>query len=109
MKIRYRLEYAFFCAVLFVLRSLPVRTSVLLGNFVAWTVHRVLPRKWTRYNVAAENIRTAFGADLPNEEVDRIVQGMWQHLARMVIEIVQMDRRVRLYNCSDVMRRPTDD
>ncbi len=103
-RIRYRMEYAFFCAILFVLRSLPVSTSVRLGNFVAWCVHSVVPRRMTRYEVAAGNIRTAFGEDLPEDQVDKIILGMWQHLAKMVIEVVQMERRVRLYNCGDVMR-----
>ncbi len=103
-QLRYRGEYAVFCTLLFVLRALPVRTSIRLGNFVAWTVHRLLPRKMTRYAIAAQNIRTAFGENLSEERVDQIILGMWQHLARMVIEVVQMERRVRLYNCGEVMR-----
>ena len=28
---------------------------------------------------------------------------MWQHLTRMVCEIIQLERRFRLYNCTDVL------
>ena len=103
-KLRYRLEYAVFCAAVFALRCLPVRSSVRLADSLAWFVHRVLPRRLTRYDVSAGNLRTAFGDDTSDEEVDRIVGRMWQHLARMVCEIIQLQRRFRLYNCTDVMR-----
>lgn len=103
-QLRYRIEYAVFCAFLFVVRCLPIRSSVRVANGLAWFLHYGLPRKWTRFAVSSENIRNAFGANTTDEEVDRIAFGMWQHLARMIFEIIQMQRRVRLYNCTDVLR-----
>lgn len=102
--LRYRLEYASFCAVVFALRCLPVRWTVRFADSVAWTVHRVAPRRLTRYDISAANIRAAFGDDTSDREVDRIVYGMWRHLSRMVCEIIQLQRRFRLYNCCDILR-----
>ncbi len=98
-RIRYLVEYAFFCSVVFCVRSLPVATAMRLADSLAWFVHRVLPRRLTRFHVAAENIRTAFGHDTTDAVVERIVLGMWQHLFRMVCEIVQLPRRFRLQRC----------
>lgn len=102
--LRYRLEYAVFCAVLFVLRCLPVQSSIRLANALAWFLCRVLPRKLNRYAVTIDNLNTAFGSQKSDQQKDDMVLGMWQHLVRMVFEIIQMNRRVRLYNCTDVLR-----
>ena len=101
---RYRLEYVFFMGMFFVLNCLPVRSAVRLADGVAWLLHHVAPKKLTRYQVATDNIRTAFGHDMPQTEVDNIIHGMWKHLARMVVEVIQLQRRFRLYNCSDILR-----
>ena len=103
-KARYFCEYMFFCAVLFALRCLPVSSVQRCADAAAWFVHRIVPRRLTRYDVSAENIRQAFGDDLPAADVDRITFGMWRHLFRMVSEIIQLERRFRLYNCTDVLR-----
>lgn len=103
-RLRYRLEYVVFSAILFAVRCLPVSASVRFANGLAWFLTTVLPRRATRYQVAAENVRRAFGDDLTDAEVNSFIEGMWQHLFRMVVEIIQMPRRVRLYNCSDVLR-----
>ena len=102
-QLRYRLEYVVFCAILFFVRCLPVRSSIRVANTLAWFLHDVLPRKWTRYAVSSENIRTAFGGDVLEERVDQMTREMWQHLVRIVFEMIQMDRRLRLYNCTDVI------
>lgn len=101
---RYRLEYAVFQSVLFGLRCLPVRSCVRLADSVAWFLHVCLPKKLTRYHVAAENIRNAFGQETSDQRVDEIIHGMWKHLTRMVCEIIQLDRRFRLENCSEVLQ-----
>ena len=101
---RYRLEYAIFIALVFTLNCLPTRSSVRLADGVAWFLHSVVPRRLTRYEVAAENIRTAFGQELTASQVDLMVYGMWKHLTRMIIEVIQLPRRFRLYNCGDVLR-----
>ncbi len=100
---RFRAEYFAFRAIVCVIDMLPFRTSVRAAEGLAWFVFRVLPKKMTRYHVAAENIRTAFGESVPDAEVDRIIQGMWTHLFRMVVEIVQIPRKFRLHNCAEFL------
>lgn len=102
--IRYRCEYAFFLTALFLLRSAPVRSANRFADGLAWFLHRVVPRKITRYSVSAENIRTAFGQETTDAEVDRMVLGMWKHLVRLVLEMIQMERRYRLSNTSRILR-----
>ena len=100
-RIRHRVEYAFFCSVLFVICSLPVRTAERLADSLAWLVHH-LPAKLNRRAVSEENIRRAL-PDLADEDVDRTILGMWQHLFRMVCEIMQMPRRLRLQSSADIL------
>lgn len=101
--LRYLLEYTLFCGAVFALRCIPVRSSVRVADGIAWFMHRMVPRRLTRFTIAADNIRAAFGENTPDAEVERIVGGMWQHLARMVCEIIQLERRFRLYNCSEIV------
>ncbi len=103
LKLRHLAEYGAFQAILFVVRSLPVRASVGMANGLAWFIHRVLPRKMTRYQVCRDNLTLAFGESLSDADADRIILGMWQHLFRMVCEIVQLPRRFRLSNCAEVL------
>jgi len=103
-KARFFCEYVFFCTVVFTLRCLPVRSVRRIADAHAWFLHRVVPQRLTRYSVAAQNIRCAFGDDVSEADVDRITYGMWRHLFRMVCEIIQLERRFRLYNCTDVIR-----
>ncbi|MDG1894695.1 MAG: lysophospholipid acyltransferase family protein [Fuerstiella sp.] len=103
-KFRHFCEYVFFCAVLFLLRCLPVRSARRCADSAAWFLHCVVPRRLTRYGISAENIRQALGEDYSDADVDRMTYGMWRHLFRMVCEIIQLERRFRLYNCTDVLR-----
>lgn len=103
LKLRHLAEYGAFQAILFVVRSLPVRASIGMANGLAWFIHRVLPRKMTRYKVCRNNLTLAFGESLSDADADLIILGMWQHLFRMVCEIVQLPRRFRLSNCAEVL------
>lgn len=100
---RYLFEYTLFQAILFVVKCLPVRATVAMAEGLAWCVHNVLPKKLTRYNVAYENLTIAFGDSLSDAEKDRIILKMWEHLFRMVCELVQLPRRFRLATSSDVL------
>lgn len=103
MRIRHGLEFAAFHLILFVVKSLPVRASIQMANGLAWLVVNILPRKASRYSVAAENIRAAFGSETSDERVHELILGMWQHLFRMVCEMVQLPRHFRLQSCGDVL------
>lgn len=102
--LRHRLEYLAFRLIVCLIDALPFRACVHLAHALAFLVHRCLPRTWTRYAVARENLRTAFGAGLSERQIDRIVYRMWVHLFRTVTEIVQLPRKLRLENCGDVIR-----
>ncbi len=109
-KWRHLVEYVFFRFIVCLVDALPTRASVRLAKSLAFFVFRVLPKKMTRYHVAKENLRTAFGDRYSDEELDRILHQMWIHLFRMVIEIVQLPRKIRLYNCADIIQfRNRDD
>lgn len=100
---RQLLEYTVFRILLFTVRCLPVPATVALANGLAWVIHHVVPRRLTRYAVAQENLRLAFGDSLSDQQIDGIILGMWQHLFRMVCEMVQMPRRFRLSSCSEIL------
>jgi KDO2-lipid IV(A) lauroyltransferase len=101
---RHRLEYAAFRLVVCFIECLPVRLAARCAEHLATVVHCLLPRKWTRYAVAAENLRTAFGGELSDAEVDRIVYPMWVHLFRTVVEVVQTPRKLHI----DTYRRQVE-
>lgn len=99
--IRHRLEYLGFRSVACVIAALPLRTGVRLAERLAFLFARVLPQKAVRGRVARENLRTAFpGAS--DAEIERLVLGMWTHLFRMVVEIVQLPRKAGRDNMADV-------
>lgn len=103
---RYRLEYLVFRMLVAVVQAMTVRGSVRFARGLAFVFTRVLPRKLTRYHVARENLRAAFGDALTDREIDRMIREMWVHLFRLVIEIVQMPRKLRLDNCKQVLDFP---
>ena len=103
LQARQLLEYAIFQTLLFIVKCLPVRATIAIAEGLAWAMMRLVPKKLSRYDIARENLRVAFGESLSDNEVDRMIHGMWLHLFRMVCEMVQLPRRFRLENCSDVL------
>jgi KDO2-lipid IV(A) lauroyltransferase len=99
--IRHRLEYVGFRLVVCVIAALPLRASVKLANAVAFLFARLLPQKVVRGRVARENLRQAF-PERSEAEIEQLVLGMWRHLFRMVVEIVQLPRKVGRDNMADV-------
>ena len=59
--LRHRCEYLAFRLLACALSMLSVRATVRFAESMAWLLTRVLPRKLTRYNVASDNLRAAFG------------------------------------------------
>lgn len=97
-RLRHFAEYlAFRSAVCFV-EALPLRASIAVAEFLATVLHSVVPRKWTRYDVARENIRAAFGDRYCNAQIDQIILRMWRHLFRLVAEMILLPRKLRLDN-----------
>lgn len=101
--IRHWCEYIAFRIFVCLIDILPTSACVGLSRAMAFFVTRCLPRKWTRYKIARENIRQAFGDRKSDAEIDLMIHQMWIHLFRMVTEIVQLPRKIRLYNCADVV------
>jgi KDO2-lipid IV(A) lauroyltransferase len=100
---RHLAEYTVFRALVCMIDALPMPVAVRLAECLTFFITRVLPAKLTRRYVARENIRIAFGDSLSTAEVEQMIDAMWLHLFRMVIEIVQLPRKLRLYNCADVV------
>lgn len=101
--LRHRLEYLAFRAVVCLIDAIPARHVLPLTELAAKVIHSWLPRRLTRYHVARENLKIAFGDRYSDREIDRIIYRMWVHLFRMVVEIVQIPRKLRLYNCADLL------
>lgn len=102
-RFRHIIEYTLFQILLFFFRSLPRRTAIRLSETMAWFVHAVVPGKFNRHDVAAENLKIALGDQLNDRQIDEIIYRMWRHLFLMICEIVQLPRRLRLYNCAEVL------
>lgn len=102
-KLRHLAEYAAFRVIICLLRALSPRQAFRLAEGLALIVHRGLPRKWTRYEVARQNLRIAFGDRYTDGQLDRLIRRMWGHLFRMVVEMAQLPRKLRLDNCAEVL------
>jgi Kdo2-lipid IVA lauroyltransferase/acyltransferase len=96
-------EYFAFRVVVCLVDMLPVAASIRMAETLAFVIHRLLPKKLTRYYVARDNIRQAFGTKYSDAQVDEIIRRMWVHLFRVIAEIVQVRRKLRLSNCADVV------
>jgi KDO2-lipid IV(A) lauroyltransferase len=96
LNLRHRLEYIGFQIVVCIVDCFSPRTSAWLARSLATFIHYCLPRKLTRYDVAHENLRRAFGDKYSDAEIETIVYEMWVHLFRTVTEIVQSPRKLNL-------------
>lgn len=101
--LRHRAEYFAFRSAMCLFQMLTVRQTIGLARAFSWVMTRLLPRKLTRSRVAEENLRRAFGDDLPAAEIDRLIRGMWEHLIRLLVEWSQLPRKMCLTNCRDVV------
>lgn len=109
--VRHRLEYFLFRLIVCVIDALSPRVTARAAEVLAAVVHYGLPRRWSRFPVARENLERAFGDKLSEAEIDRTVYRMWVHLFRMVAELVQSQRKVHLHSYRDIIHfashRPT--
>lgn len=102
-QLRYRLEYALFLVVRAVIARLPIRLASRLADGLGWCVFRLIPGRFTRYQIARDNLAHAWGDSLTDEQADRIILGMWRHLLRMIVEILQLPREFRLFDCNEIL------
>jgi KDO2-lipid IV(A) lauroyltransferase len=96
--LRHRLEFLVFQLIVCVIDCLSPQTAARIAENMAWLVHYGLPRQWTRYAVARNNLQTAFGNDYSDVEIEQLVYRMWTHLFRTVTEIVQCPRKLHLHS-----------
>lgn len=101
--LRHRLEYLIFRTLVCLVDCLSLRTSAWLATLLAIVIHYRLPRKWTRYPIAYENLRRAFGNRYTDAEIEGIVFQMWVHLFRMIVEFVQSDRKLHLHSYREII------
>jgi KDO2-lipid IV(A) lauroyltransferase len=99
--LQHRLEYLIFRSLICVIQALSFRQTVWISEQLAWVMTNMLPRKMSRYKVAAENLRLAYGDEMTAAEIHMTIYGMWTHLFRMVCEIAQSPRKLRLENCRE--------
>ena len=96
--LRHRMEFLVFQTIVCIVDSLSPRASAWAAKCLATFIHYVLPRKWTRYPVARDNVRRAFGDQHTEAEIDSMIFGMWVHLFRTVVESVQGARKLHLHS-----------
>lgn len=102
-QLRWRAEYVCFRLIACVVEILSVRQTVRVAHRLAWVMTRMLPKKWTRYHIAYDNLRLAFEDRYSPAEIDDLIRRMWVHLFRLVAEVVQFPRKLRLENCREVV------
>ncbi len=103
LDLRYRAEYLVFRVLVCVLQAMSPRRCVWLAETLAFFVFRVLPRKLTRYEVARQNIQTAFRGRYTEKQIDEIIFRMWVHLFRMIAEITHLTRKFHVNNAFSVL------
>lgn len=96
--VRYRLEVLAFRLAACWIDCLSPRAAARWANGLATIICDWLPAKWTRTEVISENLHRAFGPDLSEAELRRLRHGMWVHLFRTVIEMVQAPRKLHLHS-----------
>jgi Kdo2-lipid IVA lauroyltransferase/acyltransferase len=102
-RLRHWCEYIVFRTLVCLVEALSPRMCARLSHFGAVVVHYWLPRRWTRYHIARDNLRGAFGGKYNDRQIDDLIFRMWVHLFRMVGEIVQLPRKLRLDNVVDAI------
>ena len=101
---RHLLEYFAFRVFVCIVEALPARLTAYIGESMGTFCFRCLPRKWTRYQVAHENLRIALGDKYSDPELQQIILDMWKHLFRMIIEIILLRRKLHRQNCKQMIR-----
>ena len=98
LSVRHRLEFLVFQTLVCVVDCLSPRRTARLAGQLAWVIHYVLPRRWTRYKVARDNVRLAFGEQYSETEIEQLIYRMWVHLFRTMAEIIQSPRKLHIHS-----------
>lgn len=104
LSVRRRLEFLVFQTLVCIVDCLSPRATARMAEQLAWLIHYVLPRRWTRYKVAHDNLRLAFADKYTDAEIEVMVYRMWVHLFRTVAEIVQSTRKLHIHSYRDAIQ-----
>lgn len=103
IRVRHLAEYLVFRTLVCIVQALSPRTCARLAEQLAMVINNCLLRRWTRYTIARDNIRSAFGDRFSDQQIDRMIYRMWVHLFRLVVEMVLLPRKLRLGNVVDAV------
>ena len=103
LSLRHCVEYLAFRLLLCVWQMLSPRGCARLARRLAWVICNLLPRKLTRYKIAQDNLRQAFGSEKTAAEIDQIIHDMWVHLFRLLSEIAHLQRKLHLHNPYEII------
>lgn len=100
---RHRMEYVLFRSITCLALCLSPRSQARLAEVMGWIVFHLLPRKLTRYRVAAENLRLSVGRDWSQAQIDHTIRRMWVHLFRLIGDILIMSRKLHLRDMANAI------
>ena len=103
LSLRHRLEYLVFQTFVCLIDSLSPRATASVARCLATLIHYCLPRKWTRYAVARDNLVRAFGDRYSERQIEILVYEMWVHLFRTIAETVQAPRKLHLHSYRSIV------
>ncbi len=78
-----------------ILQALSFSAACGFARFLAWLVYHIDKRHRL---VAQENLAKAFPGKYSDAEIDRVVRGVYRHFCTVLVEIVQMPRRLHVHN-----------
>ena len=106
LRLRHLIEFTAFRMVVAVVHLMPMWVIDLGATLAGFCIHRLLPRRLTRYDIAARNIRRALGPDV---DTDRMIGLMWRHLFRTVGEVIHLRHRLSRNNFRQLIRFRNED
>ncbi len=92
--LKHPIEYLCLRVLVCCVQALSPRMCTRGAHLLATFVHYCLPRRKTRYAVACDNIRLAFGDKFNDAQVDRLIFRMWVHLFRLCAEVILLPRKL---------------
>ena len=86
-----------------ILQALSPATGRSLANMLAWLAYRVDRR---HREVALDNLRQAFPGQLSDEQLHRMVKGVYRHFCGIAIEMVHLPRKLHPRNWRQYLSLP---
>jgi KDO2-lipid IV(A) lauroyltransferase len=104
-RLRHWVEYLAFRTAVCVVQAFPPTWLAAAADAVADFAFFVLPRNWTRYQVARDQLVASFPDRFRTaEQIDACLHAMWRHLFRLVGEMLHLHRKLRRDNVAEAVR-----